>query len=132
MNARTVRHLLFKKYPGATIPEIPEDEELAWGFVAAAIDGNPQTTRLDDNFLANHTEAVAQKMKELLRQPQPTEVAEVDPAQVLGLQNQVGMQCSRCKQKDVKYVLVQTRSADEGMTADCECRRCGFRFRLSV
>ena len=44
----------------------------------------------------------------------------------------VGIMCPLCKIKDVMYDLLATRSADEGMTADCSCRQCHHRFRQRV
>lgn len=56
----------------------------------------------------------------------------VNAEALLGITEEVGLQCVACKKRNVKYVLVQSRSADEGMTANCECRNCGHRFRLRV
>lgn len=39
------------------------------------------------------------------------------------------MTCSRCKQKRVSYVELQTRSGDEGMTVFASCLVCGHRWR---
>ena len=64
--------------------------------------------------------------------PPETLPVEVDADELLGITEEIGLQCAACKKRDVKYVLVQSRSADEGMTANCECRSCGHRFRLRV
>ena len=37
--------------------------------------------------------------------------------------------CSRCKSWKTDYYLLQTRSADEPMTAFVSCLLCGFRFK---
>lgn len=38
-----------------------------------------------------------------------------------------GICCRKCKQDDAVIELMQTRSADEGMTACLVCRACGYR-----
>lgn len=45
---------------------------------------------------------------------------------ILGVQGEAGLQCSKCGAKNVQYRLEQIRSADEGMTPVCECKACGF------
>ena len=37
-----------------------------------------------------------------------------------------GIRCKRCKEYNVHYKLVQTRSADEAMTAIYQCRACKY------
>lgn len=39
--------------------------------------------------------------------------------------------CRRCGQNKVTYTLLQTRSADEGMTAFFYCTNCGNRWKQS-
>ncbi|KAF2482421.1 transcription factor S-II, central domain-containing protein [Neohortaea acidophila] len=41
------------------------------------------------------------------------------------------LQCGKCKQSKVAYSLAQTRSADEPMTAFCECTVCGHFWKFS-
>ena len=38
-----------------------------------------------------------------------------------------GLWCSRCKQNTAVVELLQTRSADEGMTAYLVCHKCNWR-----
>lgn len=53
------------------------------------------------------------------------------PEEVLGkLSRDTGMTCPRCNKKEVTYTVKALRSGDEGMIPDCECRACGYRFRL--
>jgi DNA-directed RNA polymerase subunit M/transcription elongation factor TFIIS len=53
------------------------------------------------------------------------------PEEVLGhLSRDAGMTCPRCNKKEVTYTVKALRSGDEGMIPDCECRACGYRFRL--
>jgi DNA-directed RNA polymerase subunit M/transcription elongation factor TFIIS len=40
------------------------------------------------------------------------------------------LQCRKCKKYTVKYFEMQTRSADEPMTAFCECLSCGNRWKM--
>ena len=42
-----------------------------------------------------------------------------------------GLQCSRCKQYHAAIELLQTRSADEGMTAFVVCSTCGHRTKFT-
>lgn len=39
-------------------------------------------------------------------------------------------QCGRCKQRKCKYFQMQTRSADEPMTAYITCMNCGNRWKM--
>ena len=38
--------------------------------------------------------------------------------------------CRRCHSYDVEVEQKQTRSADEGMTVFCECRKCSLRWKM--
>lgn len=40
------------------------------------------------------------------------------------------LRCNRCHSHDVQVEQKQTRSADEGMTIFCECRKCGLRWKM--
>ena len=40
------------------------------------------------------------------------------------------LMCNRCHSHDVQVEQKQTRSADEGMTIFCECRKCGLRWKM--
>jgi DNA-directed RNA polymerase subunit M/transcription elongation factor TFIIS len=63
----------------------------------------------------------------------PSTAVLLTPEQVFQVSSlHVGITCVRCKQKDVMYDILATRSADEGMTADCCCRNCHHRFRKRV
>lgn len=42
-----------------------------------------------------------------------------------------GLKCSRCKQHQAVVELLQTRSADEGMTAFVVCGACGYRRKFT-
>ena len=42
-----------------------------------------------------------------------------------------GLKCSKCKQYRAVIELLQTRSADEGMTAFVVCRACGHRRKFT-
>ena len=41
-----------------------------------------------------------------------------------------GTQCGRCRSRDIKFEMLQTRSADEPMSIFCTCERCGKRWRM--
>ena len=41
-----------------------------------------------------------------------------------------GTQCARCRSRDIKFEMLQTRSADEPMSIFCTCERCGKRWRM--
>lgn len=41
-----------------------------------------------------------------------------------------GLKCSRCKSTRTSYVLLQTRSADESMTAYVTCHNCLKRWKM--
>jgi DNA-directed RNA polymerase subunit M/transcription elongation factor TFIIS len=41
-----------------------------------------------------------------------------------------GTQCGRCRSRDIKFEMLQTRSADEPMSIFCTCDRCGKRWRM--
>ena len=43
---------------------------------------------------------------------------------------EAGTQCSDCRSRDIKFTLLQTRSADEPMSVFCRCERCGKRWRM--
>ncbi len=38
--------------------------------------------------------------------------------------------CARCKQREVSYYQMQTRSADEPLTTFCTCEKCGYRWKF--
>ncbi|GMM32339.1 transcription elongation factor [Martiniozyma asiatica (nom. inval.)] len=38
--------------------------------------------------------------------------------------------CGKCKQKEVSYYQMQTRSADEPLTTFCTCEKCGNRWKF--
>ena len=42
-----------------------------------------------------------------------------------------GLRCGRCKENSGRVEMLQTRSADEGMTAFFVCGKCGLRRTLS-
>jgi len=42
-----------------------------------------------------------------------------------------GMRCAQCKTNSGRVEMLQTRSADEGMTAFFVCSKCGLRRILS-
>lgn len=47
-----------------------------------------------------------------------------------GLGDQFTQVCRKCKSnKDVEFDTVQTRSADEGMTVQFECKKCNIKWR---
>ena len=52
------------------------------------------------------------------------------PEDVLGVKSAISgnVVCPKCKGSDTSYKLVQTRSADEGMTSICSCLGCGHRW----
>lgn len=39
--------------------------------------------------------------------------------------------CPKCKSRNTSYTMVQTRSADEGMTTVCTCFNCGNNWRYN-
>ena len=41
-----------------------------------------------------------------------------------------GMRCARCDSTDIKFNMLQLRSADEPMSIFCSCRACGKRWRM--
>ncbi len=41
-----------------------------------------------------------------------------------------GTKCARCKSCDVRFEMLQTRSADEAITIFCCCENCGKRWRM--
>ena len=55
-----------------------------------------------------------------------------DIKNILEWQSDIGIKCGECGKTDIYYVLIANRSADEGMSADCECRNCKSRFRIKV
>jgi DNA-directed RNA polymerase subunit M/transcription elongation factor TFIIS len=55
--------------------------------------------------------------------------APFDPSDVLG-DTEAGMICPACGQRDTQYTMRATRSADEGMTAFCSCRKCKHQWTL--
>ncbi|GME83761.1 unnamed protein product [Ambrosiozyma monospora] len=38
--------------------------------------------------------------------------------------------CGKCKQREVSYYQMQTRSADEPLTTFCTCEKCGNRWKF--
>lgn len=40
------------------------------------------------------------------------------------------LQCGKCKRYTVRYFEMQTRSADESMTAFCECLTCNHKWKM--
>ena len=88
-------------------------------------------------LLAVNEEKEEKIMDELHRDFSDTTTVNIQPVDVkslLSIDDNIGIKCpnKKCGKKDVRYVLIANRSADEGMTADCECRQCGKRFRISV
>jgi DNA-directed RNA polymerase subunit M/transcription elongation factor TFIIS len=57
----------------------------------------------------------------LLRDLTQGEIADIPDA---------GVKCKRCKSNDIAYDFLQTRSADEGTTIFCTCRKCGKRWKM--
>jgi DNA-directed RNA polymerase subunit M/transcription elongation factor TFIIS len=41
-----------------------------------------------------------------------------------------GTRCARCSSTDIKFNMLQMRSADEPMSIFCSCRGCGKRWRM--
>ena len=50
--------------------------------------------------------------------------------QACGSRNTSGAFCKHCKQQTLIVKLLQTRSADEGMTAIGTCSRCRKQYRI--
>jgi DNA-directed RNA polymerase subunit M/transcription elongation factor TFIIS len=80
-----------------------------------------QLTKIEEHFFQSH---VITPLKDLPKS--------VNPDELLEITKQVGLKCPECGQKNVKYNMVQSRSADEGMTAQCECRECKNRFDIKM
>jgi DNA-directed RNA polymerase subunit M/transcription elongation factor TFIIS len=57
----------------------------------------------------------------LLRDLTQGEIADIPDA---------GLKCKRCQSNDIAYDFLQTRSADEGTTIFCTCRKCGKRWKM--
>jgi len=55
----------------------------------------------------------------------PEYVERVDPAGVLGVNGNIGLQCRKCRGYDVSYTLHTKRGVDEGMIVDATCFKCG-------
>ena len=57
----------------------------------------------------------------------------IDANETLGIRDAVGFRCKQCKQKDkTSWVMRQTRSADEGMTAYVTCGRCNITWSIAA
>ena len=61
-------------------------------------------------------------------------VSLIDATVLLGINTDkgVGMICPSCSQRDTTYKLFASRSADEGMTAICNCRRCKNQWSIKM
>ncbi len=93
-------------------------------FLSAILDNVDIEACSDDSLIAtlNAQDALYWKSEEYLCYKQTISPLDVD--QLLDITDQVGIKCPECKERDCSYKLVQTRSADEGMTAMCSCRKC--------
>ena len=56
----------------------------------------------------------------------------VNPEELLGITKKVGLVCPGCKEQETSYKLFANRSADEGMTAYCNCRSCGNQWQIKM
>lgn len=103
------------------------NSENCWELLTSTLD---VTTPLKLDSLVEISHGERQKfMKYLLDVSTPIDIPKtVDVNQLLDINEDIGIQCPFCKVFGVKYILVQTRSGDEGMTAKCHCLSCGERF----
>lgn len=84
-------------------------------------DPESQLKQMEDDFFRSN---IVPQFEDV---PQP-----VNADELLQIFKKVGLKCPECGQKNVKYNMVQSRSADEGMTAQCECRECQNRFNIKM
>ena len=72
--------------------------------------------------------ADSQNSTTITKKEQYPEPLNVD--KLLDIRGPIGFTCGKCNAADIRYRLIATRSADEGMTTHCECRKCGYVFRI--
>jgi DNA-directed RNA polymerase subunit M/transcription elongation factor TFIIS len=60
------------------------------------------------------------------------QIQPVDADKLLNIDKKIGMVCPECKEQETSYKLYASRSADEGMTAVCECRTCKHNWRIKM
>jgi DNA-directed RNA polymerase subunit M/transcription elongation factor TFIIS len=108
----------------------------AWQLCAVALDSpGPTPTRnrtlrtLEATYEQKNCATMDLLYQSLEKQPPHVPVKVSD---IFGMDHSTGLQCVKCKKRDVEYILVQTRSADEGMTAKCTCRLCSHTFQIKV
>ena len=71
---------------------------------------NPQ----EKSFFADHLDRIKEKKRRFLED-------DVDDIPS-------GIACKKCQKKTVRYVLIQTRSADESSSAFFRCKTCDFKW----
>jgi DNA-directed RNA polymerase subunit M/transcription elongation factor TFIIS len=122
---RKVKHML--KHKQANI-------EFCWDVITAALDSSVilSATNFIDQSLDDENNTIAKY--QIITENKDTLPAKLEVGELLGIVDDVGLKCPECKHHDVEYKMIATRSADEGMTADCVCRResCKNRFRIRV
>ena len=113
-----------------------DNPEQCWDIFTACIDNTDDIIEYTwRNFMEQFNE---QEQQEIVHRYETLHVDElvlpegIDVNSFLQLDGKTGIPCPKCKEFNVRYVLIANRSADEGMTADCSCRNelCLNRFRM--
>lgn len=104
--------------------------EFCWDILSSYIDSKTEL-RLDsfrDDYKAEQNNQLSLMYQSIYRSNELQK--EVDVEKLLDIKESIGLKCPYCNIKNVKYILIAQRRADEGMVANCECRECGKRFRM--
>lgn len=130
---REMKDASFKR-PEEMMCSINGNQELCWDLVHALMDGGRgETIRECAADTARLTREFMLEQKRLHSVAADTEEKALDVDAILGVSSSnAGIACKSCGVKDVRFHLVQDRSADEGSTAVCKCRSCGHQFRMRV
>lgn len=58
------------------------------------------------------------------------EAVKVNPSDIFGLSTEnTGIQCVKCKSFKVRFMMIQKRRGDEGMTTFAECEHCHMKWK---
>ena len=129
-----------EEQPHGTLPFERMNQEDCWDFVTLSCDPPPCAFTTTVTYQEYMTQAQEHQRREIqhryttLKKQDPEPPTEIDATSFLDLPDNTGIKCPKCQQYNVRYILRQKRSADEGMTADCKCRNemCLLQFQMKT
>lgn len=118
----TSKSLDIKRLKGV-LDQFDDSEDLhTWNLICKLCDGLEADT--------DHNKYESKWLSTNDKNEMPEDTVNVDT--VLGVFENVGIQCRSCGKKETTYKLIATRSADEGMSAMCKCRHCHHEWLIKV